>query len=139
MKKFLQSSLSLLTVLIISGVVFSAVSLQYFTAKNNSEGVLIEWKTIDESGASKFELERSVNTPDNFLNLHTHNATGNNSYYSYQDNSVERPASGGPALYYYRLKCIDGAGSYTYTNHITVSHTVSGIRSTWGSIKAIFR
>ncbi len=136
MKKFLQTSLSLFTILLISGVVFSAVSLQYFTAKNNSEGVLIEWKTIDESGTIKFELERSVTTPDNFLTLNTHNASGNNSYYSYQDNSVERPGSSasGPALYYYRLKCIDGTGNYTYTNHITVSHTISGIRSTWGSI-----
>lgn len=137
MRKFLQFSIGLTAVFIISAMVFGAVSLQYFTAKNNAEGILVEWKTVDESGTVKFDLERSVNTPDNFLNLNTKNATGSNSYYSYQDNSVEARSSA--TIYYYRLKCTDGAGNYTYTNHITVSHTVSGIRSTWGSIKAIFR
>lgn len=138
MRKYLHFSIGLLAVFTFSAIVFAAVSLQYFTAKNNSEGILVEWKTVDESGTTKFELERSVNTPDNFLSLHTNSATGNNSYYSYQDNSVEGRNSSS-TIYYYRLKCIDGAGNYTYTNHITVSHTVSGIRSTWGSIKAIFR
>ena len=86
----------------------------------------------------KFEIERSADSPDNFIFIESKNATGDNSYYSYQDNSVESPVSSSE-IYFYRLKCVDPNGSYTYTNHITVSHTVSGIRSTWGSIKAIFR
>ena len=140
MRKALHFSIGLLAVFTISAIAFAAVSLQYFTAKNNSEGILVEWKTVDEGGTTRFELERSMNTPDNFLNLNTKSATGSNSYYSYQDNSVEaRNSSSSSTIYYYRLKCLDGAGNYTYTNHITVSHTVSGIRSTWGSIKAIFR
>ncbi|MBS1514820.1 MAG: hypothetical protein JSS63_07300 [Bacteroidetes bacterium] len=138
MRKFLQFSIGLLTVFCVSAIVFAAVSLQYFTAKNNSEGILVEWKTVDEGNTVKFDLERSVNTPDNFLSLNTKGATGSNSYYSYQDNSVEARTSSS-TIYYYRLKCSDASGNYTYTNHITVSHTVSGIRSTWGSIKAIFR
>jgi hypothetical protein len=138
MRKYLHFSIGLLAVFTFSAIVFAAVSLQYFTAKNNSEGILVEWKTVDESGTVKFDIERSVNTPDNFLSLNTKNATGNNSYYSYQDNSVEARNSSA-TIYYYRLKCLDASGGYTYTNHITVSHTVSGIRSTWGSIKAIFR
>lgn len=138
MRKYLHFSIGLLAVFTLSAIVFAAVTLQYFTAKNNSEGILVEWKTVDESGTVKFDLERSVSTPDNFLSLNTKNATGNNSYYSYQDNSVEARNSSA-IIYYYRLKCSDAAGGYTYTNHITVSHTVSGIRSTWGSIKAIFR
>jgi len=138
MRKYLHFSIGLLAAFTFSAIVFAAVSLQYFTAKNNSEGILVEWKTVDESGTVKFDIERSVNTPDNFLSLNTKNATGNNSYYSYQDNSVEARNSSA-TIYYYRLKCMDASGGYTYTNHITVSHTVSGIRSTWGSIKAIFR
>lgn len=138
MRRYLHFSIGLLAVFTFSAIVFAAVSLQYFTAKNNSEGILVEWKTVDESGTVKFDIERSVNTPDNFLSLNTKNATGNNSYYSYQDNSVEARNSSA-TIYYYRLKCLDASGGYTYTNHITVSHTVSGIRSTWGSIKAIFR
>jgi len=120
-----------------SATALAAVTLQYFTARTNANGVLVEWKTGDEGGAVKFEIERSAETPDNFMYINYVNATGNNSYYSYQDNSVDFGSN--TALYFYRLKCIESNGNYTYTNHITVTHTVSGIRSTWGSIKAIFR
>jgi len=127
----------LLLLVLGSGLLYGAVTLQYFTARDNSNGVLVEWKTGEESGTSIFEIERSADTPDNFIYINSKNATGNNSYYSYQDNSVDFGRT--TSIYYYRLKCVEGNGNYTYTNHITVSHTVSGIRSTWGSIKAIFR
>lgn len=125
--------------IISSGLLYGAVTLQYFTARDNANGVLVEWKTGDEGGTEKFEIERSADSPDNFIYIDLKNATGNNSYYSYQDNSVDNGNGRSSAIYYYRLKCIEPNGNYTYTNHITVSHTVSGIRSTWGSIKAIFR
>ncbi len=126
-------------VFVLSTVAFAAVTLQYFTARDNANGVLVEWKTGDEGGTSKFEIERSADRPDNFINIDEVTATGNNSYYSYQDNSVDIGNGRNSALYFYRLKCVEPNGNYTYTNHITVTHTVSGIRSTWGSIKAIFR
>ena len=129
----------LLLVLFSSGVLYAAVTLQYFVARDNADGVLVEWKTTEEGATAKFEIERSANTPDNFIFIDFKNATGNNSYYSYQDNSVDFSNGRTSSIYYYRLKCVEGNGNYTYTNHITVSHTVSGIRSTWGSIKAIFR
>lgn len=129
----------LLLVLLFSGVIYGAVTLQYFTARDSGEGVLVEWKTGDEAGTVRFEIERSADSPDNFIYIDTKTATGSNSYYSYQDNSVDLGSGRSSAIYFYRLKCIDPNGNHTYTDHITVSHTVSGIRSTWGSIKAIFR
>jgi hypothetical protein len=130
----------ILLILFTSGLVFASVTLQYFVARDNADGVFVEWKTSDEAGTVKFEIERSANTADNFIYLDFKQATGNNSYYSYQDNSVEHSNGGrSSSIYFYRLKCVEGNGNYTYTSHITVSHTVSGIRSTWGRIKAIFR
>ena len=129
----------LFVILFTSGLLYAAVTLQYFVARDNADGVLVEWKTNEEAGTVKFEIERSSDTPDNFSYINYKNAAGNNSYYSYQDNSVDFSGGRTTSIYYYRLKCIDGNGNYTYTSHITVSHTVSGIRSTWGSIKAIFR
>jgi len=73
-------------------VAFASVSLHFFTAKSNSDGVLIEWKTGDENGVTRFEIERSAGSMENF-----------------------------------------------YSNTISVMYTVSGIKDTWGSIKAIFR
>ncbi|MBK8982935.1 MAG: hypothetical protein IPM38_11575 [Ignavibacteria bacterium] len=138
MKKLLQIKFIFLFILT-AGMLYAAVTLQYFTARDNAGGVLVEWKTGDEAGTVKFEIERSADSPDNFIYMNFKEATGNNSYYSYQDNSVDFGSGRNSELYYYRLKCIDGNGNYTYTNHITVTHTVSGVRSTWGSIKAIFR
>lgn len=139
MKKSKINIKILFLILICSGMLYASVSLQYFVARDNANGVLVEWKTNDEGGTVKFEIERSADTPDNFIFINNKNATGNNSYYSYQDNSVEFGIGRSSSIYYYRLKCVEGNGNYTFTNHITVSHTVSGIRSTWGSIKAIFR
>ena len=139
MKKFVLFPHILIIIAITSGILLASVTLQYFTASTNSDGILIEWKTIEEGGTVKFEIERSAVTPDNFIYINTVNATGNNSYYSYQDNSVDNGNNKSTSIYYYRLKCVQQNASYTYTHSISVIHAVSGIRSTWGSIKAIFR
>jgi hypothetical protein len=128
----------LLVILITAGAALANLTFEYFTGKTNSDGILLEWKTGDESGTAKFEVERSASTPNNFIFVKTIYATGNNSYYSYQDNGVGFKDNNS-SVYYYRLKCINSNSSYSYTNTITVVHTVSGIKNTWGSIKAIFR
>ena len=138
MKRSVLFTKILIITLALTGIAYAGVTLQYFTAKSNSEGILVEWKTMQENNTSKFELERSAETPDNFIYVATINATGDNSFYSYQDNSVDLQ-NGRNSIYRYRLKCIDNTGSSTYTQSISVIHEVSGIRSTWGSIKAIFR
>jgi len=135
MKKFVLFLISLLIVSTL--VLFANVSFQSFTGKTNSDGILLEWKTGEEGGVSKFEIERSAGNPNNFIYINSVNATGNNSYYSYQDNSVT--VKSGSSIYYYRLKCIKPGGATSYSNMISVVHTVSGIKDTWGSIKAIFR
>jgi hypothetical protein len=130
----------LFLLLITVSVAYAGLTFEFFTGKTNSDGVLIEWKTGDESGTVKFEVERSASTPNSFIFIKSINATGSNSYYSIQDNGVDFLNNPGSAsVYYYRLKCIGANGSYSYTNSITVVHTVSGIKNTWGSIKAIFR
>lgn len=123
---------------ITAGIAFAGLTFEYFTGKTNSDGILLEWKTGDENGTVKFEVERSASTPNSFIYVKSVNANGNNSYYSLLDNGVEIRNSAN-SIYYYRLKCIHSSGSYSYTNSITVVHTVSGIKNTWGSIKAIFR
>jgi len=133
----LFSNLLIIIFLIIAGVAFGSLTFEYFTAKTISDGILVEWKTGDEGGTIKYEIERSAANPNNFMLIKTIGSNGNNSYYSYTDTGVDFVKSG--SVYYYRLKCINNSGSYTYTNTITVVHTVSGIKNTWGSIKAIFR
>jgi len=127
--------------LIIAGAalfVYAGFTMQYFTAKANSDGILIEWKTADEAGSPYFELERSASTTENFIYIKSISTTGNNSYYSYEDNSLNNKL-GNSSIYYYRLKIYKPDGNFFYSGNVSVVYTVSGIKDTWGSIKAIFR
>lgn len=127
---------SILVPLLVIGVLFAATDLQYFTARSDSDAILLEWKTGAEDNLNRFEIERSASEPNNFIHIGTVSAIGNNSYYYYRD---EVTMNSSAPLYYYRLKLIDNNGGHVYSNTITVTHIISGVRSTWGSIKAIFR
>jgi hypothetical protein len=118
------------------GVLYAATELQYFTAKSESDAILLEWKTGIEDNLNHFEIERSASEPNSFIRIGSISAIGNNSYYYYRD---EVGMSLSAPLYYYRLKLLDNNGGYVYSSTITVTHIISGVRSTWGSIKAIFR
>jgi hypothetical protein len=122
--------------LLVIGVLYAATELQYFTAKSEQDAILLEWKTGIEDNLNHFEIERSASEPNNFIRIGTISAIGNNSYYYYRDEVGMNPLA---PIYYYRLKLVDNNGGYVYSNTITVTHIISGVRSTWGSIKAIFR
>lgn len=127
---------SILSFLAAVGVLYAATELQYFTAKSEPDAILLEWKTGIEDNLNRFEVERAASDPTNFVQIGTISAIGNNSYYYYRD---EMRMSGPVPIYYYRLKLVNNNGSYVYSNTISVAHIISGVRSTWGSIKAIFR
>ena len=139
MRKILLSTKILVFLIISANLLLAGVTLQYFAAKPMGDGILIEWRTGDESGTAKIEIERSASAPDNFSFIKSVNATGNNSYYSFLDNSLSGFARSSGTIYYYRLKFFNSNGTYTYSNSISVVHSISGIKNTWGSIKAIFR
>jgi hypothetical protein len=134
MKKPLKIA-SIACALLITGLLYAVTELQYFTAKNESDSILLEWKSGAEDNLNHFEIERSASEPNNFVNIGSVTAIGNNSYYYFRDNT----AMNNPPLFYYRLKLVDNNNGYTYSQTITVTHIISSVRDTWGSIKAIFR
>ena len=118
------------------GLLYASTELQYFTARSESDAILLEWKTGTEDNLARFEIERAASDPNNFVQIGTISAIGSNSYYYYRD---ELSGNFSIPIYYYRLKLVNNNGSYTYSQTISVTHIISGVRSTWGSIKAIFR
>lgn len=134
MKK-LQNILAIY-MLLSAGVLLADTEIQYFTARNESDAILLEWKTGLEQNLNRFEIERSASTPENFIHIGTINSIGNNSYYYFRDELVMGPQ---PPVYYYRLKLVQNNGVYSYSQTITVTHVISSVRDTWGSIKSIFR
>jgi len=135
MKKSVYIS-ALVILLCTAGVVYASTVMQYFTARSEQDAILLEWKTGVEDNLNRFEIERSAQNQNNFINIGHISSIGNNSYYYYRD---EVGAMMSNTVYYYRLKLVDNSGNYVYTNTITVTHIISSVRDTWGSIKAIFR
>ncbi len=137
MKKPLKiTSIACLLIIFAAGLLYAATELQYFTGKNESDTILLEWKTGTEDNLNRFEIERSASEPNNYVNIGSVTAIGNNSYYYFRDNAARLSSS---PIYYYRLKIVDNNGNYVYSQTITVAHVISSVRDTWGSIKAIFR
>lgn len=134
MKKPLKIT-SIACLLLLTGILYAATELQFFTAKNESDSILLEWKTGGEDNLNRFEIERSASEPNNFVTAGTVTAIGNNSYYYFRDDASMDSAP----IYYYRLKLVDNNGNHVYSQTITVTHVISSVRDTWGSIKAIFR
>ena len=109
--------------------------LEYFHGRSEGDDVRLEWKTREEVNLQHFKIERK--TPQNgFVEIETVQPKGSNSYYSFLDKSAYKPAD---LIFIYRLKIVDINGQVSYSNEVTVSHNVSGVKRTWGSIKALFR
>lgn len=133
MKKGILTSLAFLVSL---GTLFAYAYLSEFHARSNGDSIILEWKSTQESNLDSYMVERkSVN--GNFVQISTVAPKGSNSYYSFEDKNAYKTSS---SIYVYRLRIVD-KGSYEnhYSNEVTVYHSVSSVKKTWGSIKAMFR
>lgn len=122
-------------ILLIAIAVFAGTFLEYFHGRSEGEDIRLEWKTREEVNLQHFKIERK--TPQNsFVEISTVQPKGSNSYYTYLDQSAYKTTD---MIFIYRLKIVDTNGQTSYSNEVTVSHSVSGVKRTWGSIKAMFR
>ena len=132
--KLLVSLIVLVTVTVIYGI----TKVEYFTAKDNSGQVLLEWQTSAEVDLKEFTIYRAP-LYGTFSAIATIPAKGYASYYSYTDeNTYKETASG--TVFTYKLMMTDNNGNWAwYSTEVKVSPRVSDIKRTWGSIKAMFR
>jgi hypothetical protein len=122
-------------ILLIATAVFAGTFLEYFQGRSEGEDIRLEWKTREEVNLQHFKIERK--TPQSpFVEITTIQPKGSNSYYSYLDQSTYKTTD---MIFIYRLKIVDINGQASYSNEVSVSHNVSGVKRTWGSIKAMFR
>ncbi len=120
---------------IIVSTAMAGALLDYFHAQTEGENVKLEWKTTTEANLADFIVQRK--TPDTqFTDLVSISPTGNNSVYSYVDQAAYKMTN---PIFVYRLKIVDRDGSATYSSVVSVSPNISGVKRTWGSIKAMFR
>jgi len=122
-------------IFLVATAVFAGTFLEYFQGRSDGEDIRLEWKTQEEVNLQHFKIERK--TPQSsFVDITTVQPKGSNSYYTYLDQSAYKPNN---MIFIYRLKIVDTNGQVSYSNEVSVSHSVSGVKRTWGSIKAMFR
>lgn len=122
-------------VLILFSTVLAGALLDYFHGQTEGEDVRLDWKTTTETNLANFVVERR--TPDTqYMDLATVFPSGSNSVYTYLDQAAYKMTN---PVFVYRLKIVDKDGSYAYSAEVSVSPNISGVKRTWGSIKAMFR
>jgi hypothetical protein len=115
--------------------IFAGAYLQDFRGYSEGEDIRIEWETGEETNLDHFVIERK--TPESeYIEIATIQPKGSNSFYSYKDESVFKPND---FLFVYRLKIVDNNGISSHSSTISVTLRPSSVKSTWGSIKAMFR
>jgi len=57
-------------------------------------------------------------------------------FYSYTDRTAYKTSDN---VYVYRLRIVESGGTASFSQDVPVTHSVSSVKRTWGSIKAMFR
>lgn len=117
--------------------VFGGAFIESFSGHSDGTNITLEWRTRTESAVDRFEIQRRAGSDGEFTTLATVSPRGANSTYQFVDRAAYKETG---TLYVYRLRIVEaGQGPASYSSEVTVSHSVSGVRRTWGSIKAMFR
>ncbi len=128
-------------VLLMAFLPASSVTFSDVRGTSESNGILIEWSTTQESGIKDFAVEKASQLNDKFFQIGEVKPTGAGSIYQFTDNQIYKTSSSSVFVYRIRADGIDN--SVTYSESITVTYEFSGLsgvaQRTWGSIKAMFR
>ncbi|MBI5475209.1 MAG: hypothetical protein HY964_00555 [Ignavibacteriales bacterium] len=127
--------------LLLSAVISSAEIIKTGSIFATSDGVNvnIHWVSENEQNVLGYEILRSTSPSSGYLSIANLDAKGASSYI-YIDNTAFKRIT---TLYCYRIKVKTNNGDNYFPPlnepPISVDHNVSGVRRTWGSIKALFR
>lgn len=130
---------AILIIMTITGGLFAGAGLiaPGPTASSIDGNVVIEWRTQNEVNVDYFAIERKtpnmtfpVTLPDKIYPNSDH-------YYRFVDKSAYKTNDN---VYTYRIAIVDKDGTISHSGEFYVNHSsVSGVKRTWGSIKAMFR
>lgn len=110
-------SINWLTLLPVKGLELTAIK----AGKN----VMLNWKTLSEINSDHFEIERSIDGR-NYVKVGSNMAAAGNSEAEKQYQSADDISSISKPVVYYRIKLLDKAGKYAYSNVATVKLPENG-------------
>ncbi len=123
--------------LCVAGVASAAVLKGQPTAKSDGSSITIHWDSDDETGVVGYEIARMVGWEGQYVVLvPLLKAKGSDQSYDFVDETAFKTTA---TFYKYRITALYSNGARSDPYEIGVSHTVSSVRRTWGSIKAMFR
>lgn len=128
-------SIKILAVFLLISTAFAGAYIEYFHVRSEGDNIVVEWKTGQETNIKNFVIERS-NPPGAYSVIATIQPQGSNSVYSYVDKSAYKTSD---MVFRYQLNIVDNNGQVTTVNEASISQNISGVKRTWGSIKAMFR
>ncbi|MBU3742350.1 MAG: hypothetical protein FGM24_08715 [Candidatus Kapabacteria bacterium] len=135
---------TILALLFIATTVSSAgdVALQSFQARSQGKSVSVEWRSGVETGVMRYEIERA-GADGVFRLVAAVDAKGNGHSYQFTDDEAFGKRDEQSVIQSnltYRLRIVrDSKAPASYSNTVVVTHSVSGIKRTWGMIKEMFR
>ena len=134
----MKSAVILFLTLAVSAAVFGGAIIRDGSLQAGSDGnnVTIQWNTSEESGIKEFVIERQAGTESGYVAIGSIAPKGAGAFYEFIDQTAFKSVA---SVYQYRIKIVGLDGSVTYSKVITVSHNVSSVKRTWGSLKAMFR
>jgi len=125
--------LVMISTFVLGGATIRDGSLQ---ARSDGNDVSIQWGTTDENLMQEFVIERQASGQSDWNALDPVIAPkGNNSFYEFVDQTAFKANA---SVYQYRIRIVALDGT-SYSKIMVVSHNVSSVKRTWGSLKAMFR
>jgi hypothetical protein len=133
-----MKTLTMIILMAFAATVYAGTIIKNGTLQARSDGnnVTVQWGSADESNLKEFGVERRAVSGGDFMLITTVKPKGSNSYYEFVDQSAFKTTG---TMYQYRIKMVDLNSGVSYSDPISVSHNVSGVKRTWGSLKAMFR
>jgi len=125
-----------IAVLLSSTLIFAGALIQFFVADSDGDNIVLTWQSSSEQNVKHYQVLRGSDK-DHLSMIAIVPAKGNSSSYTYVDENAYKTTD---SFYAYGLVIVDEDGSKSESMYTFVSHNgVSGIKQTWGSIKALFR
>jgi hypothetical protein len=125
----------ILFLILSAGIILPGVFLLKFTVSSLNGNVVLDWQCSSESNLKDYVIQRKT-VSGNYSDIASVQSRSDMNY-EYVDQTAYKTDD---QVYTYRLKIIDNDGSLSYSQEIPVLHnTISSVKRTWGSIKALFR
>ena len=117
-------------------VAYSFGQVNNFSATSSGNNVIITWTSGDETGIAHYSILRKTPQTSN-VEITQIQPKGNNSSYYYEDQSLYKILD---MVFTYQIEITYNNGRKPdFSTTWSVSPNISGIKRTWGSIKAMFR